>query len=102
MNTPNQILARALEIVESGWTQGAFARDCAGKLVFIYSPLACAWCAGGAAQLATSNLGASDEDSYEARAATRRVMGFGIAVFNDSHTKAEVVAAFKAAIEATK
>lgn len=102
MNMPNQILVRALEIVESGWTQGAFARDCARKLVFIYSPQACAWCAGGATQLAASNLRASDEDSDEAWAAMRRFMGFEIAVFNDSHTKAEVVAAFKDAIEATK
>ncbi len=41
-------LARAYELVEHGWCQGALARDGAGRPVAAESPLALAWSAPGA------------------------------------------------------
>lgn len=102
MNMPNRILVRALELIELGWTQGAFARDSTGRSVPIGSPLACQWCSDGARNRAKRELNASPTDSEVARKALEAVMGDSISGFNDPHTKAEVVAAFKAAIESTK
>ena len=102
MNVPNQILKDALALVESGWTQWAFARNRNGGLVSYSSPDACAWCASGSLNLAVERLGANIEDAIAARAALLKNMENSVAIFNDSHGKAEVVAAFKVAIKATK
>lgn len=48
MKTVKQILIDARLLVESGWCQGAFARDRDGEVVDFASPVAAAFCMAGA------------------------------------------------------
>ena len=102
MNMPNKILGRSLELIESGWTQKAYARDDTGARVLSTSPNACSWCSAGARKKAVRDLGASHAEEQMALRTLEKAMGSSAPHFNDTHTKAEVVAAFKAAIEASK
>ena len=102
MNMPNKILVRSLELIESGWTQGTYARDAVGIPVPSVSPEACSWCSAGAQFKAIWELSPGPGEATKAEVALLVAMGVYDTAYNDTHTKAEVVAAFKAAIEATK
>lgn len=102
MNMPNKILGRSLELIEAGWTQGTYARNAAGIPVPSVSPEACSWCSAGATYRAALDLSADFGALREADGALHKAMGNYATAFNDTHTKAEVVAVFKAAIEASK
>jgi hypothetical protein len=61
----------AMELIEKGWTQRAFARDRDGRKVLASDPRACKWCIGGAIYLAYP-----DQTAWlEAVAKLRKVIG---------------------------
>ena len=79
----------------SSWTQGSAARDHKGVERAPDDDDATCWCAWGACWIASKHNGALEE--------LGEAMGtMSIGEFNDSHTHAEVLAAFDKAIEATK
>jgi len=45
--TPAEILRKAADKLDQGWTQGVMARDARGERVNANDPAACAWCAMG-------------------------------------------------------
>lgn len=52
-----QVLSRAIALVEAGWTYGAFARDHHGRKVPVFSPRAVRFCGLGAIERAHHDLG---------------------------------------------
>ena len=101
------ILQRAAALIEQGWTQMAVALDADGQAVSTVHDDACKWCASGALVRATvAYNGAQDEATgragFEATERFRWQTGERfIAPWNDrpGRTHAEVIAAFRAAIE---
>ena len=78
------------------WCQGVSAQRSDGGLVDPNDPTACRWCAIGA-------LAAEDHGTTAYADAVKAIQGetgdaYGAACFNDSHTHAEVLAAFSRAI----
>jgi len=51
-----QVIEEAIRIIETGWTQGWFARDKDGVATEVSSPNACSWCLAGALILATNKF----------------------------------------------
>lgn len=49
-------LVKARYMIESGWTQGAFARDINGNEVLELSPRACSYCLLGAIHVGVNNI----------------------------------------------
>ena len=88
---------KAWQYAEMGWTQGAFARDAAGRPVGARSERAVARCALGCIIAAYDELDAA----RAVRLALRRIVEDTPADWNDSpsRTQAEVVAALKRAEE---
>ena len=84
------------------WTQDVFARDTKGDRVHALSPNAVCWCSIGAC-VAVASANPPNDLSYRiALDALAGVTGVAeISDFNDTHTHAEVLAAFDKAIEAT-
>jgi hypothetical protein len=97
MNTLD-VLVKARELVSAPerWTQRSFARSSLGNTVKATSRHAVCWCTFGALQV----FGAGVE-SRAYRMLRSEVGGF-LGKFNDTHTHAEVLAAFDAAIEAER
>lgn len=87
--------ARALIERPERWTQGAMARRADGLRCRHEDDAACRWCTSGAVRRVA-------QSGEEAAAALRRlyeVMKTTPPDFNDSHTHAEILAAFDRAIE---
>lgn len=100
--TPLEILKSARARIEKpeNWTQGAFARDSRGNASLLgRHGNACSWCALGAILvLFEPNLEMNKEESL-AMNALECAVGGSVMRFNDTHTHAEVLAAFDDAIE---
>jgi hypothetical protein len=99
MPTPRQTVADILRAARGkierpeNWTQKALARDADGGRADPFYEEATCWCASGALYaIGTALFGAVFE-------ALARAMDGDIPTFNDSHTHAEVLAAFSRAIE---
>jgi hypothetical protein len=98
--TPLEILKAARELISvpERWTQGGSARDRDGICVKSASAYAVCWCAAGAVY----KTGCNDDASLRALRFLDAVSGSTIEPFNDSHTHAEVLAAFDRAIAAAE
>lgn len=95
--TALDLLREGRERVARGWTQGAYARDAAGRSVYAWTPEACAWCALGAMR----GVGRSGAEYDEARATLERLTpARSVSSFNDAPTttQADVLALFDRAI----
>lgn len=89
--------ARALIEKPKNWTQHEYARNKLGENVLSLSPAATCWCALGA--IIKFSDGAH-VISHAERALERVIAGrLSVSSFNDSHSHAEVLAAFDRAIE---
>jgi hypothetical protein len=100
------VLLRAAELVEKGWTQGAYARDANGQVVTTSSPNAVTFCASGAVFRADYDLnaGGARSDTFDAFAALYGKdtgISDALAQWNDQpgRTVAEVAARFRKAAE---
>lgn len=79
------------QITEETWCKGEWARTADGDSIGPLDPLACKWCMYGWIRRAYSRIG-------PARNSLADVVGTpAIGDWNDDHTFAEVLAAFKAA-----
>lgn len=93
-------LARAKIERPENWTQGTYARDANRKKVGAKSEKAVCWCSLGALVVA-SGSDLYDPAVRSAMTQLGRINGQVVWCFNDTHTHAEVLAAFDKAIEAT-
>ena len=93
--TISEHLAAARDLIKdpSGWTQGFFARDKSGNEVSVRDPSAVCFCASGA----ISRIPSSASRDRVFRCLEEQMNGY-IPKFNDSHSHAEVLAAFDRAI----
>ena len=98
MLTPVEILraARALIADPARWTQGEDARDACGSPAWAgrHASSAVCWSADGALM----HVERDKNSFWPARDALVAAMGASAVVFNDTHTHAEVLAAFDRAI----
>lgn len=99
--TTREVLIEARKLIEKpdGWCRGTDAKDESGRCVRCDDPHARSFCAVGALARV------SDKHEFEsAYLALRRGLPTrgGVATFNDTHTHAEVIAAFDRAIEAAQ
>lgn len=99
-----RVLEDARKLIETPdkWTQGEYARDGMGREISLYESGITCLCALGALRLATKRIWdwnfKGDAVLVDAKTALRNVMIEPIPRFNDSHTHAEVLAAFDKAI----
>lgn len=96
MTTLETLTAAREKIANPGrWTQRSYAKNAKGEHVDPASPAACKWCADGAVWAVRPVAPA-----YKLATAVLDILsGQGsAAVFNDSHTHAEVLALFDKAI----
>lgn len=90
------LLSSTLELVERGWTSGAFARDARGHAVNVNDQEACRWCLVGALTRAECVLRAEDPESahllHRAVGYTlwslNRVVGMDLLRWNDAPGRA--------------
>ncbi len=96
--TPLETLKAARQLITdpAKWTQGEYARDADGNEVRAWSEDAACFCAYGAIQRVTG-VEDNEADFFLMRACTKK---FEVEVIhlNDTHTHAEVLALFDAAI----
>lgn len=59
MSAAEAVLAKMLDILESGWCKGAFARASDGRSVLLTDDQACSWCVLGALARSTDALSLS-------------------------------------------
>ena len=111
--SPLETLIKARELISDPerWTQGVYARNRSGHRVIYYESDACRFCSLGAIRRSVSETGGfdlkreMDATSILARAiagvSPRKQWSSEAVVFefNDTHTHAEVLAAFDRAIE---
>lgn len=90
------IRARARIADPEHWTQGVVARGKSGRSVRPRGKAACKWCAVGAVVKEVSYFSAQTR----CISALSAVCGTLLGTFNDTHTHAEVLALFDAAIAA--
>ena len=93
--------ARNLIAKRENWTQDNFAKTADGNGVYSKSDEAVCWCSLGA----LTWVSLPDEDKQVRKLAKlllRKAMDSPIAIFNDSHTHEEVLAAWDKAIELAK
>ncbi len=92
--------ARKLLTPEESWIKGLLAADAnGGGVCDPWLPEACKWCSTGAILAITRGW----DDAYGgAIEALTREMRMGVAIFNDTHTHADVLRAFDAAIAKEK
>ena len=96
--TPLETLKAARDLISdpARWTQGCAARNVNGEPVDLMDNTAVCWCALGAISITDLMRGIGISDASKA---LRRVTPFGlVGQFNDTHTHAEVLALFDAAI----
>jgi hypothetical protein len=99
--TPIETLKAARQLITdpAKWTQGDFARDAKGYGVFSEDRDAVCFCALGAIYSFNSNGPVPCLDAYTAlREFCFRKFSCEVSDFNDTHTHAEVLALFDAAI----
>lgn len=95
--TNKQILVAARKLIErpESWTQGWFAKNASGLSTYADHDDAVCWCASGALiRVAPPGHRAPARNLLDSAA------GVCIEEFNDSHSHADVLAAFDKAIEA--
>lgn len=98
--TPLKALQAARARIATSWTTGAFARYPNGYACSSEDPQAVRWCAAGALTLACRFEAGAWE---KARGYLDRVIKPGqLVTYNDTHSHAEVLAAFDKAIELAK
>jgi len=88
-----EILQKARDLISKpeNWTQQQYAANKSGRTVDENDPAACKWCITGA-------LIKVGDDKVKAWNYLHKFLGIFPANFNDSHTHAEVLATFDAAI----
>lgn len=86
-------LARAKIADENNWCQGEFARNNVGKTTNAQSIDACSWCSLGAMKAV-----AIFTEFWLAETFMNNYTDGSVATYNDSHTHAEVLAAWDKAI----
>ena len=104
MSNTIRVLERAAELVEQGWTQGFVARTASGNECDSYHSQACVWCAIGALERSLYETGGrSFFDAHHKLQIASGDRGM-LSEWNDApeRTQAEVVAAFRRAIELAK
>ena len=95
MNTLEILTAARAKIAdEKNWCQNDYARSAVGELVIPTEDSACSWCSLGSIFSVVGSMGAS----YVHSEFLGRYMDKPITIFNDSHTHAEVLAAWDKAI----
>ena len=62
----NEVLAKAADLIDSGWCQGSLARDEKGWWVAPTSPNAVEWCVVGAVQAAAGQYGVETKEALDA------------------------------------
>ncbi len=106
-----QIIERAMEIIERGWTRGDLARDANGYPVAVASPAACTFCAVGAISRATRELSDRYDPVVQYEVCTKvrelglppREKGSQITSFNDRQKRVgPVLTAFRRTIKRLK
>jgi hypothetical protein len=97
--TPVEILKAARGRIDTPdkWTTGAYARTADNKTQNCDSGYACKWCAYGAILLVTEE---PTGEYFEAVRMLEDECDGSVVNYNDTHTHAEVLAAFDRAIEA--
>lgn len=93
--------ARNLISKPENWTQDDFAKTADGSGTYSCSDEAVCWCSLGAL-IKVSPPDENNQTKKPAKLALRKAMGGAIAIFNDAHTHAEVIAAWDKAIELAK
>jgi hypothetical protein len=88
-----KILARAIEIIEKGWTQGAAAKDAEGNDVGVDSEKAVSFCLVGAFTRAETELNIVDVDGEYTviKFHVYNQFGMGLPTFNDTRKSKEEV-----------
>lgn len=81
--TLRSALRRVRDLIEAGWTQEAYARDCYGHRVSTDSPSACKFCLSGAIDRAVSDNGTLYSHCLDALRRQLPLHGDGIINFND-------------------
>ncbi len=96
--TPLETLRAARQLITdpAKWTQGEYARDADGNEVKAWSEDATCFCAYGAIQRVTEHE--DSEADFFLRKAGMSKFGINVIDLNDTHTHAEVLALFDAAI----
>ena len=96
------IKAKAIILAPAHWTQNAFARDELGNTTDELASDAVCFCSLGALYKAQSNTLITEEwqaaKDYINRSIRATEQYLGVAGYNDTHTHAEVLAKFDAAI----
>ena len=96
--TPLETLKAARQLITdpAKWTQGSSARTSNGVPISTFADDAVCWCALGA--IGRSNI-VDEVSNYRAHQAMLKQLGGSVvSVFNDTHTHAEVLGLFDAAI----
>lgn len=95
---PLETLKAARQLISdpAKWTQGEYARDADGNEVKTWSENATCFCAYGAIQRVTERED-SEADYFLFKACSER-FGMSVTIVSDTHTHAEVLALFDAAI----
>jgi hypothetical protein len=98
VKTAQQIFTEAFALVRNPetWTQANYGEDAAGNECGWRSPDAVKFCSAGALCRVEESPGVHHSDAIEVRVALSRSMGI-LVRFNDTHTHAEVVAAWERA-----
>lgn len=81
-----RVLERAAALVETGWTQDAYAVTMEGEEVNVCSPRACAWCATGAIHAASAgrmNFSAAYALILDVSRRLKATTGVALAAWND-------------------
>lgn len=98
MKTSDLLIEARKEIASPlHWTQGIAARDAEGEPCWPSSPTAVCFCSIGALERTSAEFAVAHALG-PAKVLLRKVMGMGVVMFNDSHTHAEVMAAWDNAI----
>jgi hypothetical protein len=92
--------ARKLITPEDAWIQGKMACDAAGNICSDVSPQAVQFCSMGAIENAAGDSSSAFRETLYA--VMDKACGMRYEAFNDTHTHAEVLAAFDVAIAAEK
>lgn len=90
------VLRDAKAKIEQGWCQRALARDASGDWVHARGPEAVQWCALGALQAVTNSL--LQEEIPAWKLLTSLTPGHSISLYNNTHSKEEVLSLFDKAI----
>ena len=97
--TPLETLRAARDLISdpARWTQDELARDADGEEICPTEELAVCYCSFGAIQRFTKENEMTDADNH-LQDVCLRLFGISVIELNDTHTHAEVLALFDAAI----